>query len=60
MSTYFAEPVRARDVQIIRLCQAICHREGCTWAGGVRNSWAEASADREHHLQQHREGIVDA
>lgn len=59
-STYFTEPVRAKDVQIIKLFQAVCHRTGCAWASGITTTWADASADRERHLQQHREGTVDA
>jgi hypothetical protein len=50
----FYEPVRANDATVIHLYQANCHKPGCTWAGALRYTFADANADRSKHLDTHR------
>lgn len=47
-----SEPVRGKDVTVDKLFRARCHR--CPWTGQERRVFADASADRQVHLDVHR------
>ena len=53
-------PVRAKDVTIRKLHQPQCHRPGCGWLGALWATYAEAAAEREKHLSEHRAEVAGA
>lgn len=48
------EPVQARDVEIIKLHRAICHRKGCGELSPALPTYQAANEWRQAHLDDHR------
>lgn len=53
------EPVRAKDVSIMTMYQARCHRimpggAHCGWSGEIWGDRAPAASEREDHLASHK------
>jgi hypothetical protein len=46
--------IRANAVQVAKFFQAYCRIEGCDYLGDQTDSYQEADAAREEHLNEHR------
>lgn len=46
-------PVRAKDVIVVKVFRAECHRPCCGWTGGEHATFQAASDERAAHLNQH-------
>jgi hypothetical protein len=54
--TVMSAGIRANSVEVAKIFQARCRVEGCGWAGKLPGSYQDANADRQAHLDEHRDG----
>ena len=47
------EPVRAKDVAVVKLFRARRARDGCGWRGADHATYQDANAERLAHLNRH-------
>ena len=50
------DSIRANSVEVAKIFQARCRVEGCGWTGELRGTYQDANAERQAHLQEHRDG----
>ena len=48
--------IRANAVEVAKIYQARCKIPGCGWSGELLGDYQAANADRQAHLQEHRDG----
>jgi predicted RNA-binding Zn-ribbon protein involved in translation (DUF1610 family) len=48
-----AGEIRAKDVEVVTIRQAVCHVPGCVWVGKQHRDYQAANADRQAHIAWH-------
>jgi hypothetical protein len=52
--------IRGNAVSVDKVYRPRCHLLGCAWMGDGHQAYADANAEREEHLREHREAEAEA